>query len=75
MTARTRNSTDKILEKKRFLLGKLPTLKEIIGRCLTFRDYKTDGITKSLIEELHNLWITYNVYPISVNSIDKRLKL
>ena len=45
MTAITRNATDKILEKKWFPLGKLPTLKEIIGRCLTFKDYKTDGIT------------------------------
>ena len=72
MTARTRNATDKIYGKEWFamieklLLGKLPTLEEVIGRCLTLKDYKTDEII-AVSAELHNLWITYNVYPISVN--------
>ena len=80
MTARTRNATDKIFGKERFApiqkfsLGKLPTLKETIDRCLTFKDYKTDGIIRAVSEELLNLWITYNAQPISVNSINKRLK-
>ena len=53
MTARTRNATDKIFGKEQFApieklpLGKLPTLKEVIGRCLTFKDYKTDEIIKA----------------------------
>ena len=46
MTARTRNGTDKIFGKERFApigkfpLGKLPTLKEVINRCLTFKSIK-----------------------------------
>ena len=55
----------------KFLFEKLPILKEVIGRCLTFKDGKTDGIIKAVSEELDNLWITYNVYPISVNGIYK----
>ena len=80
MTARTRNATDKFFGKewfapiKKFSLGKLPILKEVIGRYLTFKDYKFLKIIKSVSEELHNLWITYNVYPISVNGIHKQLK-
>ena len=41
MTTRTRNAIDKIFGKERFApiekfpLGKLSTLKEVIGRCLT----------------------------------------
>ena len=74
MNARTRNATDKIFRKerfapiKRFPLGKMLTLKEVIRRCLTFNDYKTDGIIKAVLKELHNLRITYNVYLISVKS-------
>ena len=80
MTARTRNTTDKIFGKERFApiekfsLGKLPTLKETIDRCLTFKNYKTDGIIRAVSEELLNLWITYNAHPTSVNGISKRLK-
>ena len=76
-TARTRNATDKIFGKElfapieKFPSGKPPTLKEVIGKYLTFKDNKTDEIIKAVSEELHNLWITYNVYPISVNGIHK----
>ena len=57
MTARTRNFPDKILGKEQFapvekFPGKLPTLKELIGRCLTFKDCKTDEI---IIMEFHRL--------------------
>ena len=59
---------------RKIFFGKLPNLKEVVGKCLTFKDYKTDGIKKVVLKELHNLWITYNVYPISVNGIHKQLK-
>ena len=78
MAAKTRQVTIKIFGKKRFVptekfpLGKLPTLKEVIDRCLTFKDYKTDEIIKAVSEEFHNLWITYNVFSISINGRRRR---
>ena len=56
-----------------FPLGKLPTLKQVLERCLYFKDYRKDSVQREVSEELFNLWVNYNVYPISVIGIKTKL--
>ena len=56
-----------------FPFGKLPTLKQVFERCLYFKDYRRDSVLREVSEELFNLWVEYNVYPISVIGIKTKL--
>ena len=56
-----------------FSFGKLPTLKQVLERCLYFKDYRKDSVQREVSEELFNLWVNYNVYPISVIGIKTKL--
>ena len=75
-----RKQCDKVIENEKFVpidgffLGKLPTLKNVITRCLYYRNYLTDKTLTTVSEELFNRWIKYNVYPISIAGIRKRLR-
>ena len=57
----------------KFPFGKLPTLKQVLERCLYFKDYRKDSVQRDVSVELFNLWVNYNVYPISVISIKTKL--
>ncbi|KAB7504140.1 hypothetical protein Anas_12113 [Armadillidium nasatum] len=75
----TRNSVKKFLinecykASEEFPPGRLPTLKQVLERCLFFKEYRTENVQREVSEELYNLWIKYNVYPISANAIKMRL--
>jgi hypothetical protein len=75
----TRKSKNKYLieecykPSEEFLPGRLPTLKQVIERCLYFEDYRKDSVLREVSEELFNLWVKCNVYPISSLAIQKRL--
>jgi len=56
-----------------FPFGKLPTLKQVLERCLYFKDYRKDSVQRDVSVELFNLWVNYNVYPISVIGIKTKL--
>ena len=77
---KTRKQCDKVIGNKKFVpvdgffLGKLPTLKNVITRCLYYRNYLTNKTLTTVPEELFNRWIKYNVYPISIAEIRKRLR-
>ena len=58
---------------KEFLFEKLPTLKQVIETCLYFKDYRKGSVQREVNEELFNLWVNYNVYPISVIRIKTKL--
>ena len=57
----------------KFPFGKLPTLKQVIETCLYFKDYRKGSVQREVSEELFNLWVNYNVYPISVIRIKTKL--
>ena len=59
---------------KKFPRGKLPTLKEVIGRCLFVGNFKSDATLVLVAKELEELWIECNVYPISTQAIKKKIK-
>ena len=40
-----------------FPFGKLPTLKQVIERCLYFKDYRKDSVQREVSEELFSLWV------------------
>ncbi|KAL7631030.1 UNVERIFIED_CONTAM: hypothetical protein RMT77_018684 [Armadillidium vulgare] len=75
----TRNSVKKFLinecykASEEFPPGRLPTIKQVLERCLFFKEYRTENVQREVSEELYNLWIKYNVYPISANAIKMRL--
>ena len=77
---KTRKQCNKVIGNKKFVpingffLGKLPTLKNVITRCFYYRNDLTDKTLKTVSEELFNRWIKYNVYPISIAGIRKRLR-
>ena len=77
---KTRQITDKVIGNEKFVpidgfpLGKLPTLKNMIDRCLYYRNYLTDKTLTTVSEEVFKLWIKYNVYPISIAGIRKKLR-
>ncbi|KAL7646032.1 UNVERIFIED_CONTAM: hypothetical protein RMT77_002933 [Armadillidium vulgare] len=56
-----------------FPSGKLPTLKQVLERCLYFKDYRKDSVQSDVSVELFNLWVNYNVYPISAIGIKTKL--
>ena len=76
-----RKQRDKVIGNEKFVpidgffLGKLPTLKNVITKCLYYRNYLTDKTLTTVSEELFNRWINYNVYPISIAEIKKRLRI
>ena len=59
---------------KKFPRGKLPTLKEVIGRCLFVGNFKSDATLVLVAKELQELWIECNVYPFSMQAIKKKIK-
>ena len=77
---KTRKQCDKVIGNEKFvpidefLLEKLPTLKNVLERCLYYKNYLTDKTLTTVSKELFNLWIKYNVYPISIAAIRKRLR-
>ena len=77
---RTRKQSDKVIGNEKFTpidafpLGKLPTLKNVLDRCLYHKNYITDKTLTIVSEELFNFWIKYNVYPISIAVIRRRVK-
>ena len=77
---KTRQITDKVIGNEKFVpidgfpVGKLPTLKNVIDRCLYYRNYLTDKTLTTVSEEVFKLWIKYNVYPISIAGIRKILR-
>ena len=77
---KTRKQCDKVIGNEKFVpingffLGKLPTLKNVIIRCLYYRNYLTDKTLTTVCEGFFNRWIKYNVYPISIARIRKRLR-
>ena len=54
-----------------FLHEKLSTLKNVIHRRIYYKNRKT---LTTVPEELFNSWAKYNVYPISIAGISKRLR-
>src|SRR5215469_8862237 len=56
-----------------FPAGRLPTLKQVIERCLFFKDYKTSDVQGTVSKELFDLWLACNVYPVSVHAIKNKL--
>ena len=56
-----------------FPFGKLPTLKQVLERCLYFKNYRKDSVQRDVSVELFNLWVNYNVYPIYVIGIKTKL--
>ena len=77
---RTRKQSEKVKGNEKFTpidafpLGKLPTLKNVIDRCLYHKNCLTDKTLTIVSDELFNLWIKYNVYAISIAGIRRRLK-
>ena len=77
---RTRKQSDKAIENKKFTpsdafpLGKLQTLKNTKDRCFNQKNYHTNKTLTVVSEELFNLWIKYDVHPISNAEIRRRLK-
>ena len=77
---KTRKQCDKVIGNEKFVpidgfpLGKLPTLKNVIDRCLYYKNYLTDKTLTTVSEELFDRWIKYNVYAISIAGIRKRLR-
>ena len=57
---------------KKFPLGKLPTLKQVLERCLYFKGYRKEDVQRDVSVELFNLWVNY-VHPISVIRIKTKL--
>ena len=58
---------------EKFPFGKLPTLKQVLERCLYFKNYRKDSVQRDVSVELFNLWVNYNVYAISVIRIKTKL--
>ena len=48
-----------------FPLGKLPTLKQVLERCLYFKDYRKDSVQREVSGEVFNLWVNYKHYVIT----------
>ena len=77
---KTRKQCDKVIENEtfapidEFFLGKLPTVKNVITRCLYYKNYLTDKILTAVSEGLFNRWIKHNVYSILIAGIRKRLR-
>ena len=45
----------------------------MLERCLYFKDYRNDSVQRKVSEEVFDLWIKFNVCPISVLGIKNRL--
>ena len=77
----TRKSTNKYIinecykPSEEFPAGRLPTLKQVIERCLFFKDYKTSDVQGTVSKELFELWVACNVYPVSVHAIKNKLNI
>ena len=77
---KTKKQCDKVIGNEKFVpidgffLGKLPTSKNFIKRCLYYRNYLTDKTLTTVSEGLFNRCIKHNVYPISIAGIRKRLR-
>ena len=50
-------------------------MKNVIIRCLYYKNYLNDKALTAVSEELFNRWIKHNVYPISITGIRKRLRI
>ena len=73
----TRNSVSKFLINECYKVSeefppRLPTLKQVLERYLFFKEDRTENVQREVNEEVYNLWIKYNVYPISANAIQMR---
>ena len=56
-----------------FPSGYLPTKRNIIERILHFKNYRTKEASNAIAKEVHNLWIFCSVFPISEDSIAKKV--
>ena len=50
-------------------------MKNVIIRCLYYKNHLNDKTLTAISEELFNRWIKHNVYPISIAGIRKRLRI
>ena len=67
---KTRKQCDKVIGNEKFVpidgffLGKLPTSKNVITRCLYYRNYLANKTLTTVPKELFNRWIKHNIYQI-----------
>ena len=53
--------------------GVLPTKRQVIERILYLKNFRTEKAANDIVQEIHDRWVRYNVYPIHQYTITKKV--